>query len=140
MLTELLSSGISVLLSDVDVPFLHNPFPMLYRDADIEAMSSGWDDGSAYGWTEKLDDPSMGAAGRWRPSMRITAWNSGLWYARATHASLNLMSILAQRMATEDTWDQAAVRSAGPLRLLTPVPACRSSSALPPHGGLPADS
>ena len=46
--------------------------------------------------------------GRFRPAMRITAWNSGLWYARATHASLRLMTILAYRMEHEDTWDQAA--------------------------------
>ena len=35
------------------------------------------------GWTEHLDDPSMGAVGRYRPAMRITAWNSGLWYVAA---------------------------------------------------------
>ena len=57
---------------------------------------------------ERLDDPSLGDAGRFRPGMRITAWNSGLWYARATNASLWLMSILAYRMQTEDTWDQSA--------------------------------
>ena len=87
--------------------------------------------------------------------MRITAWNSGLWYAnpspnpspdpnpepnpnpnpgltltrtatlirtatptlpltryaRATHASLRLMTILAYRMEHEDTWDQVRVRA-----------------------------
>ena len=68
-----------------------------------------WDDGSAYGWMEQLDDPSMGPHGRERPAMRITAWNSGLWYARATAASLRLMAILAYRMEHEPkTWDQAA--------------------------------
>ena len=35
-------------------------------------------------------------------------WRQGLWYIAATHAGLRLMSILAHRMATEDTWDQAA--------------------------------
>mmetsp|Transcript_13323 Transcript_13323/g.36394 ORF Transcript_13323/g.36394 Transcript_13323/m.36394 type:complete len:619 (+) Transcript_13323:44-1900(+) len=58
---------------------------------------------------EELDDPSLGSFGRFRPAMRITAWNSGLWYARATHASLRLMTILAYRMEHEPkTWDQAA--------------------------------
>ena len=105
---EFLTTGCSVLMSDIDVVYLRNPFDYLHRDSDIEGTTDGWDDGSAYGWTEQLDDPSLGPYGRFRPAMRITAWNSGLWYARATHASLNLMSILAQRMATEDTWDQAA--------------------------------
>ena len=57
---------------------------------------------------EQLDDASIGNFGRFRPAMRITAWNSGLWYARATHASLRLMTILSYRMEHEDTWDQAA--------------------------------
>ena len=58
---------------------------------------------------EQLDDPSLGEYGRFRPAMRITAWNSGLWYARATRASLRLMTILAYRMEHEpNTWDQAA--------------------------------
>lgn len=46
ILTELLRVGVSVLLSDVDVPVLANPFAMLYRDSDIENMSDGWDDRS----------------------------------------------------------------------------------------------
>ena len=67
------------------------------------------------GWLETLDDPSMGAFGRNRPGMRITAWNSGLWYARATHASLRLMTILAHRMESEpNTWDQASSHSRPP--------------------------
>ena len=87
---------------------VQDPFLFLHNDADVEGTTDGWDTGSAYGWTEHLDDPSMGLAGRYRPAMRITAWNSGLWYIAATHAGLRLMSILAHRMATEDTWDQAA--------------------------------
>lgn len=106
---EILTIGCSVLMSDIDVVYLQNPFRFLHHDADIEGTTDGWDDGSAYGWLETLDDPSLGLAGRFRPAMRITAWNSGLWYARATAASLRLMSILSHRMATEDkTWDQAA--------------------------------
>ena len=38
-----------------------DPFPLLYRDADVEAMSAGWDDGSAYGYNHVIDDPAMGA-------------------------------------------------------------------------------
>ena len=38
---------------------LQDPFASLYRDADIEAMSSGWDDGSAYGYNHVIDDPTL---------------------------------------------------------------------------------
>lgn len=41
--------GYSVLLSDVDIVTLRNPFNHLYRDSDIEAMSDGWDNATAYG-------------------------------------------------------------------------------------------
>lgn len=39
---------------------------------------------------------------------RITAFNSGLWYLQATHGGLRMMTLLAHRMETEDTWDQTA--------------------------------
>ena len=79
---QFLSTGTSVLMTDIDVVYLQNPFLFLHKDADIEGTTDGWDDGSAYGWMEQLDDASIGAFGRFRPAMRITAWNSGLWYAR----------------------------------------------------------
>ena len=36
-------------VADVDVIFLQNPFDFLARDSDIEGMSDGWDNGTAYG-------------------------------------------------------------------------------------------
>eukprot|EP00965_Chrysotila_dentata_P066616 2206283-Pleurochrysis_carterae.AAC.4 len=57
ILAELLSVGVSVLLSDVDVVFTQNPFPALYADADVEGMSDGWDELSAYGHTHTLPLP-----------------------------------------------------------------------------------
>lgn len=35
--------------ADVDVIVLQNPFDFLVRDSDIEGMSDGWDNGTAYG-------------------------------------------------------------------------------------------
>lgn len=42
ILAEMLSVGVSVLLSDVDVVFTMNPFVALVRDSDVEGMSDGW--------------------------------------------------------------------------------------------------
>jgi len=39
-----------VLLSDVDVIWLANPFNFLVRDSDVEGMSDGWDDPTTFGW------------------------------------------------------------------------------------------
>jgi hypothetical protein len=38
----------------------------------------------------------------------MVARNSGLFFLSATHESLKLMEVLAQRMASEDVWDQSA--------------------------------
>jgi hypothetical protein len=46
---EFLLLGYSLLLSDVDVIVLQNPFAHLYRDSDLEAMSDGYDPQTAYG-------------------------------------------------------------------------------------------
>ena len=40
---------VQVLLSDVDIVTLRNPFPHVMRDCDVEAMSDGWDNATAYG-------------------------------------------------------------------------------------------
>lgn len=49
ILHRFLSLGYSVLLSDVDIIFLQDPFPHLYKDSDVESMSDGWDNSTAYG-------------------------------------------------------------------------------------------
>ena len=49
ILHELLSVGVSVLLSDVDIVVTSNPFLALYRDTDVEGMSDGWDEKTAFG-------------------------------------------------------------------------------------------
>lgn len=46
---EILLLGYSVLLSDVDIITLKNPFHHLYRDEDVEGLSDGFDNPTAYG-------------------------------------------------------------------------------------------
>lgn len=41
---------------------LQNPFKFLERDSDVEGMSDGFDNGTAYGYNDVLDDASMGWA------------------------------------------------------------------------------
>lgn len=59
---EILLIGYSVLLSDVDVVTLRDPFRgnLLHRDADVEGTSDGFDQTTAYGWDEDFVDPAMG--------------------------------------------------------------------------------
>jgi hypothetical protein len=109
---EFVERGCSVLLTDTDVAYLRNPFPFLFRDADVESMSDGWDASSAFGFLETVDDASLGRAfdsGRRRAkTFRVAALNSGMWLVMATRASARLMTTMAHRMATEpQLWDQA---------------------------------
>ena len=99
ILYEFVSAGCAVLLSDVDVMWLQNPFtmPSLYRDVDVEGMTDGWDDPTAYGY-------------EWvgNRALRLSARNSGLFYLRATHETLGMMRRLKGRMEREAVWDQTA--------------------------------
>ena len=131
IIKEFVERGCSVLLTDTDVAWMRDPFPFLYRDADVESMSDGWDNSSAHGFLDLVDDPAMGPDGRRRArAFRVAALNSGMWYVSATEASRRLMgkliciyslrmgnwfddvvlftAVMAHRMATEDKlWDQA---------------------------------
>lgn len=96
VLVDFLSLGCSILLSDVDVIWLSDPFAPLYRDSDIEGMSDGWDEATAYGH-------NSGSG-----TLRIHARNSGMFFVQATHEALGMFKRLARRMETEGTWDQSA--------------------------------
>lgn len=122
VLREFLTVGASVLLSDVDVVWMRNPFggsrlvvppvpsdpgrihvdqPAIYGDADVEGMTDGWDDVSAYGF----EHSGPGGA----PMRRLAARNSGLFYLAGTREALRMVTRLAARMQTErSTWDQTA--------------------------------
>jgi len=96
ILVDFLSVGCSVLLSDVDVIWLADPFLYIYRDSDVEGMTDGWDEPTSYGY-----DYGSGA-------VRVFARNSGMFYLSATHESNEMMKRLARRMESEGTWDQTA--------------------------------
>ena len=63
-----------MLLSDVDILTVRNPFDFLVRDADIEGMSDGWDAAKAYGYNDVFDSPEMGWS-RYSHSMRVSVIN-----------------------------------------------------------------
>ncbi|KAL1207807.1 Arabinosyltransferase RRA3 [Cardamine amara subsp. amara] len=107
VLREFLQLGYGVLLSDVDIVFLQNPFSHLYRDSDVESMSDGHDNQTAYGFNDVFDEPAMGWA-RYAHTMRIWVFNSGFFYLRPTIPSIELLDRVADRLAKEKVWDQAA--------------------------------
>lgn len=107
ILREFLQLGYSVLLSDVDIVYLQNPFHYIYRDADVESMTDGHNNMTAYGYNDVFDEPAMGWA-RYAHTMRIWVYNSGLFYIRPTIPSIELLDRVANRLAKEPkSWDQA---------------------------------
>ncbi|KAG7977880.1 hypothetical protein I3843_05G054400 [Carya illinoinensis] len=107
ILREFLQLGYSVLLSDVDIVYLQNPFPYLYRDSDVESMTDGHDNGTAYGYNDVFDESAMGWA-RYAHTMRMWVYNSGFFYIRPTIPSIELLDRVASRLSREpNSWDQA---------------------------------
>ncbi|XP_019174873.1 PREDICTED: arabinosyltransferase RRA3-like [Ipomoea nil] len=107
ILREFLQLGYSVLLSDVDIVYLQNPFDHLYRDSDVESMSDGHNNMTAYGYNDVFDEPAMGWA-RYAHTMRIWVYNSGFFYIRSTIPSIELLDRVADRLARQpNSWDQA---------------------------------
>ncbi|CAA7013606.1 unnamed protein product [Microthlaspi erraticum] len=106
VLREFLQLGYGVLLSDVDIVFLQNPFSHLYRDSDVESMSDGHNNMTAYGFNDVSDDPGMGWA-RYAHTMRIWVFNSGFFYLRPTVPSIELLDRVADRLSKAKLWDQA---------------------------------
>ncbi|CAH8252833.1 unnamed protein product [Arabidopsis lyrata] len=106
VLREFLQLGYGVLLSDVDIVFLQNPFSHLYRDSDVESMSDGHNNHTAYGFNDVFDEPAMGWA-RYAHTMRIWVFNSGFFYLRPTIPSIELLDRVADRLSKAKVWDQA---------------------------------
>ncbi|KAI9127969.1 hypothetical protein K1719_000962 [Acacia pycnantha] len=106
ILREFLRLGYSVLLSDVHILYLQNPFDHMIRDSDIESMSDGYDNMTAYGYNHVFDEPAMGWA-RYAHTMKVWVYNSAFFYIRATISSIELLDRVAIRLSKEtDPWDQ----------------------------------
>ena len=83
LVEALLGYGVGVMYLDAATVMLRDPFKSIYRDADIETMSLGWDDPSAYGYNHVIDDPSMGFT-RFCHGSRIGGYEPNVFYAAPT--------------------------------------------------------
>lgn len=108
IILEVIDLGWNVFLSDADVVILQNPFHHLHRDSDIEAMSDGFDEDTAYGKIEGFDDPSMGWS-RYAQFVKHFNLNSGLFYLKSNNRTISLMKRLEARLNREQYWDQTAL-------------------------------
>lgn len=106
-----LELGWNVFLADIDIVILRNPFDFLYRDHDVEAMTDGFDDGTAFGMSYGLDDKAMGWA-RYAQGTQHLNLNSGCFYLLANDRTLKLVKGTAQVLENEKGhWDQAILNN-----------------------------
>lgn len=70
-------------------------------------MTDGFDDATAYGFVDGLDDASMGWA-RYAQATKHMNLNSGLFYVRANSNTVELMERLRDRLSSTKYWDQTA--------------------------------
>lgn len=99
-LRQALLAGYGVLLLQPSVVLVTNPFAALYRDADLEVASAGWDDPSSFGYNHVLDDPSMGFT-RFCHGSRIVARDPAVVYGAPSEGAVRFAGVLAMRLATE---------------------------------------
>jgi len=107
IIAHIINLGYSVLLSDIDVVWLRDPFHgYIFRDVDVESMSDGYDFDTALGHITGQDTPSDGWS-RFSQSWTIYSLNSGLFYLRASEKTHHLMNIIHTHLASNKDWDQS---------------------------------
>ena len=142
---DCLALGVAVLVADVDVALLRDPFAAqpgsaagLTRDCDVEGMATGTDAWSSYGYNDVKDDPNMGW-GRYAHTMRVFDIDAGFVFLRPTSPALEALDRLVALYERPASAGDAANSVEG--RMQTGVGASdgsllsggsRSSSRLPP--------
>jgi len=105
LLRQALLMGFAVLVVDLDLVFLKDPFEHLYRDADVEASTDGFTESWAGGQIGSVHEPKMGwgAGGLYVQHFTL---NVGCAYFRPTERALELLRRVATRLAQASAWDQ----------------------------------
>ncbi len=80
---------------DPETVLVHDPSSYFYRDADVEAMSDGWDDMTAYGYDHVVDDPHMDWS-RYCHGGRAASRDDGFVRFEAMEESLALVTRVAR--------------------------------------------
>ena len=103
----LLRSGVPAVATDFRATFLSNPSEGRFaKDADVEALSDGWDDTTAYGYDHVVDDPAMDWS-RFVHGGRIATLDPGFARLSATREAANVASLVARRMLFHAAGDRA---------------------------------
>jgi len=105
LLADVLLMGYAVLVVDLDLAFLRNPFAHLVRDADLEGSSDGFTRGWAGGQLASVSDRSMGWGGGGLYSQLFTI-NVGCVFVQPSPRTVALMRRVAAALRAKPAWDQ----------------------------------
>lgn len=105
LIKQALLMGYSILVVDLDLVFLKNPFDHLHRDADIEVSTDGFTKAWAMGSLGSVREPKMGwgAGGLYVQHFTL---NVGCAYMRPTSRTIQLLDRVQRRMSSQAGWDQ----------------------------------
>jgi hypothetical protein len=105
LLRQALLMGFSILVVDLDLVFLRDPFEHLYRDADVEASTDGFTSGWAGGQIGSVHEPKMGwgAGGLYVQHFTL---NVGCAFFRPTERAIELLARVAHKLSLASAWDQ----------------------------------
>uniref|UniRef100_A0A6T0ADR2 Nucleotide-diphospho-sugar transferase domain-containing protein n=2 Tax=Emiliania huxleyi TaxID=2903 RepID=A0A6T0ADR2_EMIHU len=110
LLRQSLLMGFSILVVDLDLVFLKDPFLHLYRDADIEASTDGFSKSWAGGQISSVHEPKMGWGGGGLYVQHFTL-NVGCAFLRPTPRAVLLLERVADQLSKAAAWDQQVFNS-----------------------------
>mmetsp|Transcript_6962 Transcript_6962/g.18932 ORF Transcript_6962/g.18932 Transcript_6962/m.18932 type:complete len:1036 (+) Transcript_6962:119-3226(+) len=94
----LLADGVPVLSLTADLRLARSPLlGLLHGDSDVEVLSEGWDDLSAYGYDHVADDPPMGWS-RFHHATRVAFYDPEVIYLQPTQPAFALSARMARRL------------------------------------------
>jgi len=105
LLRQALLMGFAILVVDLDLVFLRDPFAHLYRDADVEASTDGFTAAWAGGQIGSVHEPKMGwgAGGLYVQHFTL---NVGCAFFRPTERAVELLRRVAYKLSQASAWDQ----------------------------------
>lgn len=102
---QMLQHGYNVLIADMDLVFLKNPFQHLHRDSDLESQTDGFTEQWSYGQFGGIVDKTMGWGGGGL-YLQVFTLNVGCVFIRSSSRTIGLMNRIHERLMKGPAWDQ----------------------------------
>ena len=108
LVKQVLQLGYGVLVADMDLVFLKDPFQNLHRDSDLESQTDGFTERWSYGQFGGIQDKTMGWGGGGL-YVQVFTLNVGCIFIRPNARTVALMERIHSRLMAAAAWDQQLV-------------------------------